>query len=121
MLLAYTLAFKAEGSPFPKTAFAPEVRLNMSPSVWWKGLKHHDSSAFNDMIDFVSHLMLCPASSASLERIFSNFSFIQNKLRNRLGNVKVSKLVFVYRMLRFKRDKSFPPQAYDEDEWMELE
>ena len=40
------------------------------------------------------------ASSASIERIFSNFSFIQTKLKNRLGLDKTSKLVTCYRELR---------------------
>lgn len=41
-----------------------------------------------------------PYSSASIERILSNFSYIHNKLRNRLGVQKAAKLVFGYRMLR---------------------
>ena len=39
------------------------------------------------------------ASSASIERIFSNFSFIHFKLRNKLGVEKTAKLVMCYRML----------------------
>ena len=46
-------------------------------------------------------LLLClPSSSASIERIFSNFGAIQTKLRNRLGLEKAAKLVTCYRSLR---------------------
>ena len=48
-----------------------------------------------------------PASSASNERISSNFCLIQTQLRNKLGIQKGAKLVFCYRMLRGK----------DEIEW----
>ena len=45
-------------------------------------------------------LLTCPASSAGLERLFSSFGLIHTKLRNRLGNEKVAKLVKVYTSLR---------------------
>ena len=47
-------------------------------------------------------LLEMPSSSATNERIFSNFGMIRSKLRNRLGLVKAGKLVFCYRMLRGK-------------------
>ena len=37
-----------------------------------------------------------PASSAAIERIFSNFGLIQTKLRNKLKIQKCGKLVFCY-------------------------
>ena len=45
-------------------------------------------------------LLTCPASSAGLERLFSSFGLIHTKLRNRLWNEKVAKLVKVYTSLR---------------------
>ncbi|KAK2148191.1 hypothetical protein LSH36_510g00030 [Paralvinella palmiformis] len=50
--------------------------------------------------DFVVCLLQSPASSASIERIFSNFGQIHNKDKNKLGNNTASKLVFCYRLLR---------------------
>ena len=47
------------------------------------------------------------ASSASIERIFSSFGLIHNKIRNRLGVEKAAKLVFRYRMLRGKEDLDY--------------
>ncbi|KAH3734891.1 hypothetical protein DPMN_041342 [Dreissena polymorpha] len=45
-----------------------------------------------------------PSSSASRERIFSNFGTIQTKLRNRLGIQKAAKLVVCYWFLRGDQD-----------------
>ena len=47
------------------------------------------------------------ASSASIERIFSSFGLIHNKVRNRLGVEKATKLVFCYRMLRGRQELDF--------------
>ena len=38
----------------------------------------------------------CPTSSASSERVWSVYSFIHTKKRNRLGNEKVGKLAYIY-------------------------
>ena len=46
--------------------------------------------------------MSAPATSASLERIFSTFGYVQSKLRNRLKLEKTAKLVFCNRDLRAK-------------------
>ena len=47
-------------------------------------------------------LISMPASSTATERVFSNFGFIQFKLRNRLGLSKAAKLVTCYPLLRGK-------------------
>jgi len=44
-------------------------------------------------------LLSAPASSASIEWIISNFGYIRNKLRYRLGGQTAAKFVFCYRML----------------------
>ena len=41
-------------------------------------------------------MMRLPASNAGLERTFSNFSFIESKLRNGLGSERLTKLVLHY-------------------------
>ena len=53
-----------------------------------------------DLCQIATKLMNLTASSASIERVFSSFAFIQNKLRNRLGLAKPAKLVMCYRALR---------------------
>jgi hypothetical protein len=40
----------------------------------------------------------------SIERVFSNSSFIQNKIRNRLETDVANKLVFCYKVLNGKLD-----------------
>ena len=57
--------------------------------------------------------MIFVASSASVEVIFFNFSFIQNKPRNMLELHTVSKLMMAYKMLNSK-DKNLCPEAYED-------
>ena len=53
-----------------------------------------------ELCDLALHLLRLPANSDSIKRIFSNFSLVQNKLRNRLGLEKTAKLVTCYRESR---------------------
>ena len=99
--VSYTILFQSEEEPFPKTYFSPDVVNSISPAMWWKNLKK--SGIDTNFLELMEHLQGCPASSASLERVFSHFSLIQNKLRNRLGLETSSKLVFCYMMLRCKK------------------
>ena len=55
-----------------------------------------------ELADIVVHLLSCPASSASVERVFSSFGIVHTKLRKRLGVERAAKLVYCYRMLRGK-------------------
>ena len=57
-----------------------------------------------ELCKIAKSLLKMPSSSASIEQIFSNFGFVQNKLRNKLGISKCAKLVLCYRMLRGKED-----------------
>lgn len=109
--IPFMLHFELQSSPFPKTMFSDSVLKSLSPSQWWKVLKNQclteklnddDKNVLVNFLDFSEHLQRCVASSASIERTFSNFGFIQSKTRNRLGMNTVSKLVSVYRMLNVK-------------------
>ena len=51
-------------------------------------------------------------SSAAAERNWSNFGFIHNKLRARLNNDRMKKLVALYQNLRIRKEIS-------EDIWFE--
>ena len=53
---------------------------------------------------FMEQLSSLPASSASVERVFSTFGYVHTKLRNRLGNDKTEKLVRCNRMLKGKAE-----------------
>ena len=47
-----------------------------------------------------THFACKTASSASIERIFSNLGMLQTKLLNRLGHATTAQLVLCYRSLR---------------------
>jgi hypothetical protein len=63
-------------------------------------MKHSKSGISIQLCQLAAKLLDLPSSSASIERIISNFGIIQTKLRNRLGIEKASKLVTCYRQLR---------------------
>ena len=97
--LTFLIAFEAESTPYPGSFFLVQ---DVTASVWWKGLKK--TSIPQDFIQLMVRLHSSPCSSASIERIFSNFGLIHSKLRNKLGVQKASKLVLCYRMLRGKKE-----------------
>lgn len=106
--LPLIIAFEACELPFPSSYFSESAR-STNPVTWWKGISkgftEKDSPAY-EFINMAVVLHSCPASSASIERMFSNFGLIHSKIRNRLGLDKCSKLVMCYRMLR----GSFEPE-----------
>ena len=70
------------------------------PSIAGKGvLKDTKANINQEFSSLVVRLLSAPANSASVECIFSNFCYIHNKFRNRLGTETSAKLVFCYRML----------------------
>ena len=95
------ISFQAKAAPFPSTYFLDKA-TNISPETWWQGVKWLWSQP--SFADLAGRLVTSPASSASIERIFSAFSLIHNKIRNKLGIQRTSKLVFCYHMLRGKND-----------------
>lgn len=67
---------------------------------WWYCVKTSCKGVSEEICDLAVQLLRFPASSAAIERVFSNLGMIQNKLRNRLGIDKAAKLVACYRELR---------------------
>ncbi|CAG8856514.1 30048_t:CDS:2, partial [Gigaspora margarita] len=53
-------------------------------------------------------LLSIPATSASSERNWSSFNFVHSKLRNRLHNPRVKKIVYIYWNLRILRSLNWP-------------
>lgn len=97
------LSFMTDSLPLPKTLVCDSVISNTNPTTWWRSISR--SSAVNDDLCQVAvKLLRMPSSSASIERVFSNFGLIQTKLRNRLGLQKAARLVFCYRYLRGKAE-----------------
>lgn len=97
--LPLLLAYEAEGEPFPRSFFKTK---DVKAKVWWKAVLNKEINP--EFIHLMMKLHSIPCSSSSIERIFSNFSHIHSKLRNRLGVQKAAKLVFCYRMLRGSKD-----------------
>ena len=93
---------KSRSDPFPAAFFKVG---SFNPVTWWKGLKY--AALPEGLVELMIQLHSACASSASIERIFSSFGLIHNKIRNRLGVEKAAKLVFYYRMLRGKEDLDY--------------
>lgn len=67
------------------------------PYVFWVMCERRVSANLSAL---AKKLLKIPASSAELERLFSNWSFIHTFLRNRLLNEKSKKLVDIYYTLK---------------------
>ncbi len=86
-------------SKIPKALQNEKVITETSATVWWLAVERSQVLC-KDLCDIAKKLLVMPASSGGIERVFSNFGLIQTKLRNRLGVEKAAKLVMCYRMLR---------------------
>ena len=96
--LQTVIAFENGDEPFEEYMFSEPVTSTMHPVKWWKMVSKSCVMPLG-FVDYVVSLHSACASSASIERIFSTFGFIHDKIRNRLGVEKAAKLVFCYRML----------------------
>ena len=102
--IATLIAYDGQAAPFPPAYFSESAK-STQPTVWWKGVCMYNVP--QSFAELAIQLLSAPASSASIERVFSSFGAIHNKVRNRLGNAKASKLVFCYRMLRGGNDLDY--------------
>lgn len=93
------IKFDLKELPFPKTYFSPRVIESLTASKWWESISSV-SDISKTFCDFISHLQVCCASSAAIERTFSNFSFIHSDIRNKLSVDTSAKLLFCYAMLK---------------------
>ncbi|GES99673.1 zinc finger BED domain-containing protein 1-like [Rhizophagus clarus] len=80
-----------------------------SPISWWKSNFTHK---FPVVVELACRVLSIPTSSAAAERNWSNFGFIHSKLRARLNNNRVKKLVAIYQNLRIHKE-------IKEDNWFE--
>ena len=101
--MAPTIAFMSKGLPYPPSFFKTETN---DPVAWWRALSTFDEFP-EGFVEFMETLCISTASSAGVERVFSSFGLIHNKLRNRLGVDTASKLVFCYRMLRGNKELDY--------------
>jgi len=56
------------------------------------------------LCSFMSTLCACPASSASIECIFSTYDLVWSKIRKSFDAEKAEKLVKIYRLWRAEED-----------------
>ena len=101
------LSFKvADNNLFPERLFSKNTVEMQTPSQWWIAVDARNKKLSGEhklpdgFCEYVSKLHDCPASSGSIERIFSTFGFVWSKVQNRLGSLKAQKLVKVYRFYR---------------------
>jgi hypothetical protein len=93
------LNFMSESVVIPSALSSQSVISKVNAKVWWSCLDRSNVVG-NSLCEFARKVLPMPCSSASLERIFSNFGTVQTKLRNRLGIQRAAKLVVCYRFLR---------------------
>lgn len=94
-----------DANTFSPRLFEENIIKSLSSSDWWRLMeqkinKIKDNQLPKNFCSFFYKLLDCPASSASIERIFSTYGLIWSKLRNRLGIEKATKLVRIYKNLR---------------------
>lgn len=94
--------FCGKALPFAPSLFDLDTRMNISVTVWWNTAvrKAKGDDNVRKLADIAKLLGILPASSAAIERIFSRFSLVQTKIRNRLSIEKAAKLVLCYQNLR---------------------
>ena len=98
-------------SIFPKVAFSASL-CKMSPLKYWSYIKHVCGlQPVKTFCELMINISACQASSAGIERLFSSNGLVHTKLRNRLQNDKVAKIVRVYRHLGWRE----PEESVDED------
>lgn len=68
------------------------LKTNVKCDLYWQ-LAKTGHPALAELADKFTHV---PASSASLERLFSNWGYVHNKIRNRRGSQKSEKLAYIY-------------------------
>jgi len=97
--LPLLIAFDTQSAPFPVLFLRSNAEAVTIPVVE-SCLENSKVEVHHKFSSLAVLLLSAPASTASIERIFSNFGYIHNKLCNRLGGQTAAKLVFCYHMLR---------------------
>ena len=79
------------------------IRRKLHPVKWWTQVCSRNTAPAG-VLEFIKKTFSCRPSSASVERAFSTFGFVQSNVRNRLRPQTVLKLSFIYRYIRLERD-----------------
>lgn len=73
-------------------------KQQLTPGAFWSLAKNKHQ----DLSNMAEKLLNLPASIAKLERIFSNWSYVHNPLRNSLEGERSKKLLGVYYALKIE-------------------
>ena len=108
-----------DASLFAGSVFDIKTKQILAPIKYWQYAAQ--KSELPDAKRFcliIRDIFSCPPSSAGLERVFSSFGLVHDKLRNRLGNERVAKLVKVYCHLRDKDNERLMVDNDDDTEYL---
>ena len=92
-LFAELVSFRNKNSPYDNEIIWKSSDI-LNSSLWWQSWPN------SKLQELAIKILLIPTSSAAAERNFSTFGFIHNKIRNRLKNDRVKKLVYIYGNIR---------------------
>ena len=93
-------SYETEDATLYKTAvFRKDIKAMPASNYWGYIGKVCTDSEVRQFADTMQRIVALPASSAGIERIFSQAGLVQSKLRSRLPVAKVGKLVKVARLL----------------------
>lgn len=84
------------------------------PLRYWKFVLKYEEQ--KEIAEFALKLMRLPASTARIERLFSNWAFVHSDLRNRLSTERSKKPLNVYFSLRLNHEANFTDFSDDEEE-----
>ena len=85
------IAFVGEMAALPERR--KETMFKMNARIYWNIIGRDKYPALKEIAKPINE-MIC--SSATAQRAWSTFRFIHSRLRNRLTNERVEKLVFLY-------------------------
>lgn len=106
----------ADDTMFPKVAFNKSM-YKLTPRKYWNYIQQISTlEPVKRFCNWMRAISSCPPSSAGIERLFSSTALVHTKLRNRLSNERVAKLVRVYRHLGAAEWKNTTETAGKEDD-----
>lgn len=94
------MQFKDKTGPFNLTSGAPVVATSkLLPHQWW------NCAPANALPIIARRILSLTCSASSCERNWSMYSFVHNKVRNRLATKKAETLVYIYTNSKLQREK----------------
>lgn len=82
--------------------FSDEIMKNVNGIQWW--LAQKDEPEIETQVWILKSFLCAVASSASVERVFSTFSFVHSDIRNKLDLEKSGKLEFLYKYCNYNEE-----------------